>query len=260
MGNKKKLFIALPIYGGIDPGFHASCLNLVRQMTIGNPGFDVDIKHLFGDSAIGRARNTLTRLFLESDATHMLFIDSDLTFSVDHVRRIMEHDDDVVGGLYCKKQDGPNAELVINCCNNPEQIDSGPRDGLMTVRYIGTGFMRIARSVFEKMIERYPEIAYKEDPDHKKTAWDFWHMGVYDYAKNGYPNDWAPRYLSEDWWFCQRCQDLGIKVWADRRIGLKHAGSALFPLRHQEEKLSVYKPVKPEEATETPIRQQLETV
>jgi hypothetical protein len=180
---------------------------------------------------------------MESDCTHMLFIDSDLTFSADQVIRIMGHDADVVGGLYCKKQDGADAELVINTSVPYEEINSGPMDGLMTVRYVGTGFLRVTKAVIQQMIDKWPEIAYKEDPDHKKTAWDIWHSGVYDYQANGYSNDWPRRYLSEDWWFCQRCQDLGIKVWVDRRICLKHTGSIAFPLKHQEEKLMQHKPI-----------------
>lgn len=241
--NTKKLFLALPIYHAVEPSFWSSTLNMVGAFKAKNPGFDVDIVPLVGDSLVSRARNTLTRMFMETDCTHLLFIDSDLTFSPEQIIRMMSHDLDVLGGLYCKKQDGPNAELVINACADPIEINSGPSDGLMTVRYVGTGFLLVKREVFQKMIEKWPDIAYKEDPDHTKTAWDIWHTGVYDYAANGYPNDWPRRYLSEDWWFCQRCQDLGIKVWVDRRISLKHTGSIAFPLKHQEEKLMVHKPI-----------------
>ena len=239
---KKKLFIAVPIYGGVDPNFFTATLKFMRD-SIMNPNkkFDVEFAPNIGDSAVGRARNALTRRFLESDCTDLLFIDSDLIYSNEQVELIMSHDDEVVGGLYPKKQQG-DPELVLNTIANPQYKDGGM---MMTVRYIGTGFIRIKRSVFEKMIERWgDEIEYKLDPDHKTTEWDFWHMGAYNYAKNGYQNDWATRYLSEDWWFCQRCQDLGIPIWADRRICLKHSGGAVYPLKYQEEKL--YEQVKQE--------------
>lgn len=254
-GNQKKLLLALPIYGSLESRFAFSLIEAIGRFTKSNPGFDVQMTPLIGDSLVCRARNSLTRLFMESDCTHMLFIDSDLTFSPEQIIRLMSHDVEVVGGLYCKKQDGPDAELVINVCANPIQIDGGTKDGLMTVRYVGTGFLLVEKSVIQRMIDKWPEIAYKEDPDHKKTAWDIWHSGVYDYAANGYPNDWPRRYLSEDWWFCQRCQDLGIKVWVDRRVSLKHTGSIAFPLKHQEEKLMVHRPISesPTLSRETPM-------
>lgn len=238
----KTVFIGLPIYHAVDPHFFLSTLKLVESLNTAKFPFNGILQPLVGDSAIGRARNSLTRLFLESDATHLLFIDSDLIYSAEQIARIMSHDEDVVGGLYQKKQEG-DPQLVINSLNNPEEKDNG----LMTVRYVGTGFLRIARSVFERMIDRWPEMAYKLDPDHKKTEHDFWHMGVYDYAGNGHGNDWPSRYLSEDWWFCQRCWDLGIKVWADRRICLKHSGTAIYPLSYQEKQLVKYDPL-PEKA------------
>lgn len=225
---KNKLFVALPVYWNVDPHFWTSTLKLCQELAFRK---DIDFSGILrpqvGDSAIGRSRNSLTRQFLETDATHLLFIDSDLVFSTDQIIRLMQHKEEVVGGLYCKKQEGP-PQLVINSWANPEQ-----RGDLLEVRYIGTGFMRVARSVFEKMIERWGrEIEYKLDPDHKITEWDFWHMGVYHY-----PDGSPPRYLSEDWWFCQKCIDLGIKIWADRRIALKHSGAAMYPLSYQQETL-----------------------
>ncbi len=221
----RKCFIALP-FEAVDPQFFLSCLKLVQYASLG--GVNGTVSPQIGDSAIGRARNMLTRKFLESDCSHLLFIDSDLVFSADQINRIMSHDDEVVGGLYCKKGEG-NAQLVIN--TYPE-FRSPRADGLQEVRYIGTGFLRVARSVFERMIAAWEEqIAYTSDFDHKTIEHDFWHMGVYQYP------DGTRRYLTEDWWFCQKCLDLGIKVWADTHVVLRHSGNVLFPLKTQEPEL-----------------------
>ena len=53
--------------------------------------------------------------------------------------------------------------------------------------------------------------------------WDFFGVGPYKY-KSG-----LVRYLSEDWMFCKRARDLGIDVWADTTIQLRHRGNYLFP-------------------------------
>lgn len=220
--SQRKLFIALPIYLAVDTHFMECLLKLAQDVSLG--GFRGVIKPLVGDSAIGRARNTLTREFLKSDCTHLLFIDSDLVFSLEQVRRILMHDEPIVGGMYCKKQEGEPC-YVWNTF--PGKV--AREDGLIECRYVGTGFMRVAREVFEAMIAKFGhETWYRPDHDRSIVEHDFWHMGVYEYP------DGNRRYLSEDWWFCQRAMDCGYKVWADLAILCKHSGNAVYPLSYQE--------------------------
>jgi hypothetical protein len=57
--------------------------------------------HLLGhDSLITRARNTLVATFLDSTATHLLFIDADIGFAPEEVVRLMRRDQEVVVGSY----------------------------------------------------------------------------------------------------------------------------------------------------------------
>lgn len=248
-----KVFIAVPSYFHIDPYFHRCMLQtygwLATQPDV--PGaIHGEVSHTFGDSPnVGRSRNMLTRLFLESDCTDLLFIDSDLVFSVEHVKRILSHDEDVVGGLYFKKAQG-KAEACLNTIKKPIIKPNG----LNQVAYIGTGFMRIKRCVFEEIIARWgDEIAYCPDETKDLIEYNFWNlaMNTFDSIKptqdriDGLVKKYgvseararkaiSTRWLSEDWWFCQRCMDLGIRVWADRRIALKHSGNVLYPLLTQE--------------------------
>jgi hypothetical protein len=196
----------------------------------------------------------ITRNFLESDCTDLLFIDSDLVFSIDHVKRILSHDEEVVGGMYFKKSQGA-PEPCLNTIRNPIVKSNG----LNQVAYIGTGFMRIKRIVFEKIIERWgDEIAYCPDGTTDILEYNFWNLATNTFAeeiiavypervealvkKYGVTPERAAkairtRWLSEDWWFCQRCNDLGFNVWADRRIALKHSGNVLYPLETQEQEI-----------------------
>jgi hypothetical protein len=184
----------------------------------------IHVSTVIGDSLVSRARNTITMEFLKSDCTHLLMIDSDLVFGIEQVKRIMSSGEDIVGGFYPKKKDGP-AELVFNSLDNIQMDERG----LTQVKYIGTGFICIARRVFEKMIEVYgDDIAFKVDGTQNKLGFDFWPVGVYKYP------DGSRRYLSEDWYFCQRAIDCGFKVWGDNKVLLKHSGNALYPLQSQE--------------------------
>jgi hypothetical protein len=226
---KQKLFLALPVYGQLEV-FFTQCL--VKLLT--DPPCEISVRMNPGDSLVSRARNSLTADFLESDCTDLVFIDSDIIFSGEHVRRLLGHDVDIVGGFYPKKQEGPIAWVCNGCLGEERPILPS---GLQEVRYMGTGFLRVKRHVFEKMIESWPEMEYK--PDHReRREWDFWSVGVYRNAGAGRTGETPVppgRYLSEDWYFCQRWLDLGGKVWGDTGIVLKHVGQAVYPLRSQEE-------------------------
>lgn len=224
-----KLFIGLPIYSQVPAFFLQSLLALQARKPLRTPdGRDIRIEiHMSQGDGVARSRNQLTADFLASDCTHLLFIDCDLIFSAEQVARIVSHDVPLVGGLYPKKQEGP-VEWVLNSFPATEPDDNG----LHPVRYIGTGFMCIQREVFERMIIRWgTEIEFTGDYGKRRREHDFWPMGVYTYP------DGTRRYLSEDWYFCQRWLDLGGTVLADTRVIVKHLGPAVYPLASQEAEL-----------------------
>lgn len=171
------------------------------------------IKPNVGDSLVSRSRNVLAAEFLKTDCTHLLFIDTDLIFSPDHVARLVSHDKDIVCGLYPKKQ----RKLAWVC--NMIAGEEANENGLQRIKYAGTGFLMIHRRVFESMIAAHPEIAYNPDAEEEGSKWDLFPVGVY-----------KKRYLSEDWFFCQRALDLGFDVWADTRVILKHVGEMIYPV------------------------------
>lgn len=225
----KKLFIGVPVYGGVDPHFFKCWSHLVASNS-GQLPYPLILYPHCGDSLVSRARNHVTRMFLESDATHLLFIDSDLVFSSEHITRIMSHDLDIVGGVYCKKSEG-DVQVVCNSVGKSENRPSGVSE----VGYIGTGFLCVSRKVFEVMIQEFgKDIWYLIDPDHTKREYDFWHTGVYDYGEAVTPRR---RYLSEDWWFCQKAMDVGFRVWMDMGVILGHSGNAIYPLSYQKTQL-----------------------
>ena len=230
MGNtpQRSVFVAMPVYRQMDSFTAQALLKLVAdQMSKGE--FDLKIRMHIGECPIGRARNDLTHDFLKSDCTHILFIDSDIIFSYEQVKKILMSDEDVVGGFYVKKQEG----VVAPVCNTFNSIDKPRLDGLVKVKYMGTGFLRVSRKVFEVMIQKKGnELAYIDDGDGKTVKHDFWRMGVYQDPHTG-----LKRWLSEDWQFCQFAMECGFDIWADASILLQHSGMAIFPLSYQVKQL-----------------------
>lgn len=247
---KIKCFIGVPVNNEMKVQF-AACL-LALQADKSNQPCEFDIRFGHGDG-VARTRNNLTDDFLKSDCTHMLQIDCDLIFSPQHVQRILSHDQDVVGGFYPKKQEGP-LEWVINTFPGPIEKRA---DGLHKVAYIGTGFLCVKRRVFERMIESYPYIAFGADYGKREVLHDFWPMSPYcaDCGHSAGPScQHSPdrrRYLSEDWYFCQRWMDLGGEVFGDTGVVLKHVGPAVFPLITQLPEIANPRTVKPEASSDT---------
>ena len=166
---------------------------------------------LISDSLAGRARNKATADFLLSDCDEMVFIDGDIVFSRQNVDDLFSHDVELVAGAYPIKQLKPRL-----CLHTLEDHVGDPEAILVPVKRAGTGFMRIHRSVFEKIRDAGLAPIYN---NHGRPEWDFWQCGVVD-----------GEYLSEDWFFCDLWRKIGGTVWVDQRINLRHEGTCLYPV------------------------------
>ena len=216
MADKKKVFIGLPVYGGYNAHFIHSLIPLLLA-----PPCSVTVGPCIGDSLVARARNKLAADFLESDCTHILFLDTDLIFSVQAITRLLSHDVAIVGGLYPKKQ--AKLEWVCNMLPQSEPEKSG----LQRVKYIGTGALLISRIVLETMVRDYgPTIQYQTDRGQQpRTEHDFFPCAPMMDIEHG-----QVRYHSEDWGFCRRALDIGFTIFADTCVVLKHVGDCIYPL------------------------------
>lgn len=225
LSRDQQIFLALPTYGAqMTQPFTVSLIELLQTTP-----FIGQIDFVVNDSLVCRARNTLAARFLASDYQWLLFLDNDLLFKPEHIARLwlhgIKHNRKLVCGLYALKKLAPR--FVANWIKG-EQPD---KDGAVKVHESGTGCMLVHRSVFEEMRDKLPDIAYTVDSNHPnggKTEWNFFGVGTYKY-----PNGLV-RYLSEDWWFCQKWRDLGGDVWADTKIQIKHMGVMIFPPESKE--------------------------
>ena len=186
------------------------------------------------ESLITRARNDLTFSFLQTPATHLMFIDADINFNPEDVFKMISYDKDIVTGAYPTKtinwekmsaaKDTSIQALQANAIRYASGVSDSAKtkEGLIEVTDGATGFMLIKRAVIEKMIKHYPETRYipevYDDPSQK---------GMPKYAlfdtmiENG-------RYLSEDYTFCRRWQNMGGKVYVDPHVILDHVGTYTF--------------------------------
>ena len=97
------LMIATPMYGGMCTGqFMVGVLQTINKMQ--SMGVQVYFVQMGNESLITRARNELTRIFLEKDFDYLMFIDADIGFEGDAVASLMMADKDIVCGVYPKKE------------------------------------------------------------------------------------------------------------------------------------------------------------
>jgi hypothetical protein len=202
-------------------------LDLVRR-----PPCHLRFAFMVGDSLVSRARNRIAAKFLaDPDATHLLFLDTDLIFSVEQIARLLSHEKPFLIGLYPKKQE----ELAWVCNTLKEFGGRDPETGLQRILYGGTGCMLIAREVFEAIMEKNPDLRYDpDDGEEQIPLYDFFKVGVHESGTG------RRRYLSEDWFFCQLAAEAGYELHADTHVVLKHCGDAIFPLQKidQEQEVS----------------------
>lgn len=152
-------------------------------------------------------------------------------------------------------------DFVFNPKGGQQSIPLGEP---VEVLEIGTGFMMMTRKALQKFSDSYPQYFYK--PDHVRTEHfdgtreilqffqaevDGLDFGAY-YEKQlknlkDFPptdlassidkiieNAWSihnsksKRYLSEDYWFCQKAQAIGLKTWFCPWMKMQHVGTYIF--------------------------------
>ena len=216
---KKSLFIATPMYGGMNHGLYMkACLDL--QGLLIAYGVQVKFSFLFNESLITRARNYLVDEFLHrSDCTHFLFIDSDINFEAEDIFRLMAWNSDpkkgIVAGIPVARKKGKTYISTLDA-DEDENIFMNHM-GLVRAKRVATAFMIIRREVFEQLYEAHPEWRYH---DEKKVGDEI--TAFFDFAlKDG-------TYIGEDFLFCDRARELGFEVWIDPTIKLGHMGMEEF--------------------------------
>jgi hypothetical protein len=221
MLRQHNIFFATPCYGGlITDQFFLSMFKTTQ--TLIQHGINFRLTTLRNESLISRARNILTAMFLESNCTHLMFIDADIEWEQDAIIRMLAMDKDLIAGAYPKKT------LPIDYAINLKFVDKERKqvrveNGAVEVLDASTGFFLIKRTVIEQMIESYPELFYVNDssidPKYNKYCYSFFDT-IHD------PDD--NRYLSEDYTFCRRWQKIGGEIWLDPNTKLNHVGSYTF--------------------------------
>ena len=194
---------------------------------------------LLKSSLVTQGRNLCASVFLESNCTHMLFVDSDIYFRAESIIKMLDIDKELISipyplktmmwdKLYKKWNDGEvkNAGDIHRWLNTYPMKVADPDNitldsGVMEVTHSPTGCMLIKRSVFDKMIEKYPDknivqktVINGEYVD-RPHLWNFFDC-IHD------PE--TKTYLGEDFSFCKLWKDIGGKCYVFVNDPIIHVG------------------------------------
>jgi hypothetical protein len=173
----RKILIATPIKGGLGSDYLPGFVDAMRTRF---DGVQLEFAVLDGP-AVNLARNELAQYAKDVHARELVFIDSDIKWTVDHFRRLISHVDlDIVGGIYCKKVAGERPFWLMNPKPGGLNVDSNAE--LEEVNDIATGFMKIrVDTVFPAIEKVFPELEFMADGTGGKparSAWEYFPMGV----------------------------------------------------------------------------------
>ena len=161
-------------------------------------GIKLDFCCVSGCGVIQVARNELVTLALETDATHILFIDGQQLWQPEGLQRMLR-DLDKYPAV---------AAPVANRAGKFAAKYTGEEDGfLKKAEHSAIAFLGVRRDVLEKMKEAYmQELSYKNE---KSGNID---VGLFE------PMIENKKYIGEDLAFTKRLTRIGIPLWVDEAI------------------------------------------
>lgn len=190
---RKNVLIGIPTLGTVSTRWAMAYAALCTPMNSACPracevGLPVD-----------QARNKIARLAIDSDATHVLFVDDDVLIHPHALLQLLAADKDIVSGVYFTK--GEFSEPLIFGDPGEGTMPYVPNSGLHEAYGHGMGLTLIRASVFREMRAR---IDLGTDP-RGNPRWF--------YPSGDVPGEGLR--ATEDLWFLANAHEAGFKCFVD---------------------------------------------
>ncbi len=213
MSETKRIMISTPVYWYDEPEGRYNRFQLARHTVA--QGYDIHMPDLRQDSLVNRARDCQLKEFLERGPFDWLFtIDNDIICPPDTLVRLLNRGKDFIGALYRKKNYYRSECASVGLNRN---IEPDPT-GLAQMHYLSAGCCLVHVRVIMDMIETYPELKYNH---HEQGQCFGLYLPMLVEDPVIHPGG-GQMLLSEDWAFCYRAKQMGVKLWADCNIPIGH--------------------------------------
>jgi hypothetical protein len=206
------------------------------QLALIREGIQLFLDTTENESLVHRARNVSVGRFMQkSDADLFMFIDADVHFDPASVVALIRSGHDISVACYPKKvvmwdqadeavRKGDTRDMSM--LSSSLVVNFGAKNLKVTEGFIPildgpTGFMLIKRQVFKDMEEKFPELWCVNDHANRDIE-------KYHACFDCMIDPQTRRYLSEDYAFCRRWQQMGGKIHAHVHTTLGHVGNLPF--------------------------------
>ena len=186
------LTIVYPSKGICSPAFaHA-----LRTLEIPKEFKKYEVLYISGaDVAI--ARNNLAEA---ARGEYIFWVDDDVLPPPDTIKKLYAHDKDIVSGLYFSRQPPHYPQIHMfddKDCRFASSVVDYERNALIEIDACGAGCMLIKRKVFDKIKKPYFNYVPATETEPK---------------------------MGEDYYFCKKVKEAGMKVYCDTSVICKHIG------------------------------------
>lgn len=196
--------IAVPNLGTMDTRL---VMKLLRWSIMPQNWESVTILAPIGQIPHDSARNYCVEQFLQTDNTHLLFLDDDVVPPVYALGRLLEADKPVISGLYpiqwanpATGSMGTRQSVFSDVLSNGELVEA-KGEGVQLIQSCGGGCLLIRRDVLETI----------------KAPWFKFH-----YNERGLMN------LGEDVDFCRKLKDANIPLYAHFDVQCNHVKTIML--------------------------------
>ena len=218
-----KLFVGTPVHSDVSIHYFKASLEFQKECYVRKIPVMFQVMK---SSLVTQGRQLCVAAFLNSQCTHLLFIDSDIAYSYKMFEKMVNYDKDICMVPYpIKSMDFEKIKKKIENGSKLDPMVMGNQytmsivdptsikidNGFIEVERGPAGFMLIKREAIEKLIKEYPEFTIKQHTliDGKLVERD--HM------YNFFDTYWDPKektYTGEDFYFCKLAKHAGIKMYA----------------------------------------------
>lgn len=203
----QRIFISVPSYDGkMEPQCLFSILHGMELLW--ENGIACGLHLHAGDCHVDDARNGVVREFLNTEGTDLVFVDADVGFPAENLLRLVQHDADVVAGVYPKKGDPEFPVWPLPGLRDPTLA------GLVEVEGAPTGFMRIRRAVLEKFEKAFKHRQFYGQGQTEGRPYTIIFERLYE----------AGHRWSGDYGFCRKWRVMGGKIYVDPEMEFEHVG------------------------------------
>ena len=155
-------YVATPAYDGkVDTDYAMSLAD--SCMLAASLGVPVTAAVMGNGAFIDIARNTFVRMFLETDCTHLFFIDADLKWEPRAFIGLLASGMPGVAGMYRRRQEPE--EYPVKYVESDGGGIQPVKGGWVPCERVPTGFLCIERSIIEEMAEDATRWKLHNQPD-----------------------------------------------------------------------------------------------